>query len=67
MRRMLGPDKLLVVSGIRSAGVEAGDQKRVATPRQAIQAGASYLVVGRQITRATDPRAEALRILAEIE
>ena len=67
MRRMLGPDKLLVVPGIRSAGVEAGDQKRVATPRQAIQAGASYLVVGRQITRATDPRAEAQQILAEIE
>lgn len=66
MRKLLGPDKLLVVPGIRSAGVEAGDQKRIATPRDAMAAGASYLVVGRQITRAADPRAEALRILAEI-
>lgn len=66
MRRLLGPDKLLVVPGIRSAGVDAGDQKRIATPREAIAAGASYLVVGRQITRAADPRAEAQRILAEI-
>jgi orotidine-5'-phosphate decarboxylase len=66
MRRLMGPDTLLVVPGIRSAGVDAGDQKRIATPRQAIEAGASYLVIGRQITRAADPRAEALRILAEI-
>lgn len=66
MRTLMGPDKLLVVPGIRSAGVDAGDQKRIATPREAMAAGASYLVVGRQITRAADPRAEALRILAEI-
>lgn len=66
MRTLMGPDKLLVVPGIRSAGVDAGDQKRIATPREAMEAGASYLVVGRQITRAADPRAEALRILAEI-
>ena len=66
MRRMLGPGTLLVVPGIRSAGVEAGDQKRIATPRQAMEAGASYLVIGRQITRAADPRAEAMRILDEI-
>jgi orotidine-5'-phosphate decarboxylase len=66
MRKLLGPDTLLVVPGIRSAGVDAGDQKRIATPRQAIEAGASYLVIGRQITRAEDPRAEALRILDEI-
>ncbi len=66
MRRTLGPGTLLVVPGIRSAGVEAGDQKRIATPRQAMEAGASYLVIGRQITRAVDPRAEAMRILDEI-
>jgi len=66
MRLLLGPDKLLVVPGIRSAGIDAGDQKRIATPRQAMDAGASYLVIGRQITRASDPRAEAMRILEEI-
>ena len=66
MRTLLGPDGLLVVPGIRSAGVEAGDQKRVATPREAIQAGARYLVVGRQITRAADPRGAAVQILDEI-
>ena len=66
MRSLLGRDKLLVVPGIRSTGVDAGDQKRVATPREAIQAGASYLVVGRQITRAADPCAAAMQILEEI-
>ena len=66
MRTLLGPDTLLVVPGIRSAGVDPGDQKRIATPRQAIEAGASYLVIGRQITRAADPRAEAMRILEEV-
>jgi orotidine-5'-phosphate decarboxylase len=66
MRALLGPDKLLVVPGIRSVGIDAGDQKRIATPRQAMEAGASYLVIGRQITRAADPRAEASRILEEI-
>ena len=52
--------------GCVAGGVDAGDQKRIATPRQALEAGASYLVIGRQITRAEDPRAEALRILEEI-
>lgn len=66
MRALLGPDRLLVVPGIRSVGVDAGDQKRIATPLAALKAGASYLVIGRQITRAADPRAEALRILDEI-
>ena len=66
MRKLLGPDKLLVVPGIRSAGVDARDQKRIATPKQALEAGASYLVIGRQITRAEDPRAAALRVLDEI-
>jgi orotidine-5'-phosphate decarboxylase len=66
MRTLLGPDKLLIVPGIRSAGMDAGDQKRIATPREAVAAGASYLVIGRQITRAADPRAAALGILEEI-
>lgn len=56
----------IVTPGIRMAGDEAGDQKRVATPRAAIEAGADYLVVGRPVTRATDPRAAADLIVAEI-
>lgn len=66
LRALTGPEKALVTPGVRSAGVATGDQKRVATPAEAIRDGASYLVVGRQITRAADPRAEARRILEEI-
>jgi len=65
--RSLAPRAILVTPGVRSLGVGKADQKRVATPAEAIRAGADYLVVGRQITRAEDPRREALRILAEIE
>ena len=56
----------LVCPGIRPAGGEAGDQKRVATPARAIADGADYLVVGRPITAAADPRAAAEAIVAEI-
>jgi orotidine-5'-phosphate decarboxylase len=56
-----------VTPGVRSAGAAAGDQKRVATPAQAIADGADYLVIGRQITRSSDPRAEFLKICEEIE
>lgn len=66
VRQFTGPHSILVTPGVRSAGAAAGDQKRVATPAEAIAAGASYLVIGRQITRAADPRAEALRILQEL-
>lgn len=66
MREVAGPDMLLVTPGVRSAGAGTGDQKRVATPAQAIADGASYLVVGRQVTRADNPRAECERILAEV-
>jgi orotidine-5'-phosphate decarboxylase len=66
VRALAGPQTVLVVPGVRSAGADTGDQKRVATPRQAIADGANYLVVGRQVTRATDPRAEVLRILEEL-
>ena len=52
--------------GIRPAGGEAGDQKRVATPASAIRSGADYLVVGRPITTAADPRKAAAAIIAEI-
>jgi orotidine-5'-phosphate decarboxylase len=66
VRRITGPDAVLVTPGVRSAGSAAGDQKRVATPAEAVRNGADYLVIGRQITRAADPAAEAARVLAEI-
>ena len=66
VRNLTGPGKILVTPGVRSAGKNAGDQKRIATPAQAIADGATYLVIGRQITRAVDPKAEALAILSEI-
>jgi orotidine-5'-phosphate decarboxylase len=56
-----------VTPGIRPAGAEAGDQKRIMTPAAAIAAGADYLVVGRPVTGAADPRAAAQAIVAEIE
>jgi orotidine-5'-phosphate decarboxylase len=66
VRRIAGPDAILVTPGVRSAGRAKGDQKRVATPAEAIRDGADYLVIGRQITRAADPAAEAERVLAEV-
>ncbi len=66
IRAMAGGDLTIVTPGIRSAGVGADDQKRITTPAQAIAAGADHIVVGRQITTAPDPRAEAERLLAEI-
>jgi orotidine-5'-phosphate decarboxylase len=56
----------LVTPGIRPAGTTAGDQKRIMTPSAAIAAGADYLVVGRPIIAAPDPRAAAEAIIAEI-
>jgi orotidine-5'-phosphate decarboxylase len=66
VRRMAGPRAILVTPGVRSAGAGKGDQKRVATPAEAVRDGANYLVIGRQVTRAADPRAEVLRICYEI-
>jgi len=66
VRRIVGPHTIIVTPGVRSAGMDAGDQKRVATPLQAIRDGANYLVMGRQITRAADPAAEVDRILMEL-
>jgi orotidine-5'-phosphate decarboxylase len=60
------PAATLVVPGIRPAGTEVGDQKRVATPAAALAAGASYLVVGRPITQASDPVAATRAILDEM-
>ena len=66
MRREFGPEFLLVVPGIRPAGSDVGDQKRVMTPGDAARAGASFLVIGRPITHAQDPAAAAAAILAEL-
>jgi orotidine-5'-phosphate decarboxylase len=66
VRALAGPGAILVTPGVRSASAAVGDQKRVATPAEAIAAGANYLVIGREITRAADPRAEAVRILGEM-
>ena len=66
VRAIVGPDIAIVTPGIRPAGADAGDQKRIATPAAAIQAGADYLVVGRPITSAADPKSAADAIVAEI-
>jgi orotidine-5'-phosphate decarboxylase len=66
VRAIAGPEAILVTPGVRSQGAGSGDQKRVATPGEAIRAGADYLVMGRQITRATDPAAEVDRVRSEI-
>jgi orotidine-5'-phosphate decarboxylase len=67
VRKIVGHQMNLVTPGIRPAGAEVGDQKRVMTPARAIAAGADYLVVGRPITGAADPRAAAEAIQAEIK
>jgi orotidine-5'-phosphate decarboxylase len=66
VRGILGPHGILVTPGVRSSGRAKGDQKRVATPAEALRDGADYLVMGRQITRAADPAGEVLRVLEEI-
>ena len=67
LRRDCGPEFLLVTPGIRPVAHRYDDQKRVAAPRAALDEGASYLVVGRPITRASDPLAALLAIHAEID
>src|SRR6516165_9865889 len=66
LRPITGAGMLLVTPGIRPAGAQAGDQKRVVTPALAISAGADYLVVGRPIIAASNPSAAADAIVAEI-
>ena len=66
LRLAVGHDMLFVTPGIRPIGAAHGDQKRVTTPAQAIAAGADYLVVGRPITGASDPKAVAQAIVDEI-
>ncbi|MEN0040932.1 MAG: orotidine-5'-phosphate decarboxylase [Pseudomonadota bacterium] len=66
IRSAVGPDMAVVTPGIRPAGADAGDQKRVVTPADALAAGASHLVVGRPIMAAADPRGAALKIAEEM-
>ena len=66
LRGIVGPDMLLVTPGIRPTGAAMGDQKRVSTPAAAIAAGADYLVVGRPVIAADNPKAAAEAIIAEI-
>ncbi|MGA2048328.1 MAG: orotidine-5'-phosphate decarboxylase [Terracidiphilus sp.] len=67
LRTLAGPEGVLVIPGIRPAGAGIGDQKRIATPAEALRAGASYLVVGRPITQAPDPAEAAEAILKEMD
>jgi orotidine-5'-phosphate decarboxylase len=66
IREACGRDFLIVVPGVRPANSSVNDQSRVATPTEAIRAGANYLVVGRPITGANDPRKAAVAIASEI-
>jgi len=66
LRPIVGSGMVLVTPGIRPAGAAAGDQKRIMTPAAAIAAGADHLVVGRPIVAATDPKAAAEAIIADI-
>jgi len=67
IRQACGPKLLIVVPGVRPASGATNDQARVATPAEAIRAGANYIVVGRPITAAARPREAALAIAKEIE
>jgi orotidine-5'-phosphate decarboxylase len=66
LRALTGPEGVLVIPGIRPTGAAVGDQKRIATPAEALRQGASYLVVGRPITQAADPAEAAEAILREM-
>jgi orotidine-5'-phosphate decarboxylase len=66
VRKIVGHQMNLVTPGIRPAGADVGDQKRIMTPARAVSAGADYLVVGRPVTGAADPKAAADAIQAEI-
>ena len=66
LRSIVGPGMVLVTPGIRPAGISSGDQKRIVAPARAIEAGADYLVVGRPVIEAADPKEAAERIVAEI-
>lgn len=67
VRKIVGPNMAIVTPGIRPAGSEKGDQKRVMTPADALKAGSSHLVVARPIVKAADPREAARAILSEMD
>jgi orotidine-5'-phosphate decarboxylase len=67
LRAACGPDFALMVPGIRPAGADIGDQKRVMAPPDALAAGATHLVIGRPITQATDPAAAAASIMESLD
>jgi len=67
IRKALGPDALIVTPGIRLPGNNIGDQKRVGTPRDAMDAGATHLVIGRPILQAADPHAAYRAIMQDLE
>ena len=66
IRKVISPEMLIVTPGIRPAGADVGDQKRVMTPSDAISAGSTHLVVGRPITGADDPKQAAQNVIDEI-
>ncbi|WP_435111296.1 orotidine-5'-phosphate decarboxylase [Nocardiopsis synnemataformans] len=66
LRSEVGPDVTLITPGVRPAGADRGDQSRVATPEEAVAAGADLLVIGRPITRAPDPGAAAASLAAAV-
>lgn len=66
IRQQCGDEFVILTPGIRPAGSESADQRRVMTPREAVTAGADYIVVGRPITSAADARSAALRIVEEM-
>lgn len=66
LRRVCGPDFLLVIPGIRPLWAESQDQKRVLSPKEALEKGASHLVIGRPITKASNPAEAARRIIEEL-
>lgn len=67
VRAIVGRSMIIVTPGIRASGSDAGDQKRIVTPADAIRAGSDYLVVGRPVTGAADPAESARAIITEIE
>jgi orotidine-5'-phosphate decarboxylase len=66
IRAQTGPGAILVTPGVRSRGAAAGDQKRVATPAEAVRDGADYVVIGRQVSRSADPAAALAAIHSEL-
>ena len=66
IRQACGSDFVILTPGIRPSGADAGDQRRTMTPREAIRAGADYIVVGRPITNAADPRWAAVRVIDDM-